>query len=171
LNFVFTIIATFFGVFLAIYMNNYSIQEQNINTTIKLLDASVNEIELVVTEAEIKKDYILNADILKQKLAENKFPYPSIFPRIMKNDMVLKNISSNPWEELSNSYKVGDVVDASISRITSYGIFATLGGGIEGMVPLTSIPEDKQLSVGQTIKVNIEALDKDKRRLDLNYAS
>ncbi len=88
-----------------------------------------------------------------------------------KVKLSIKNISSNPWEELTKSSKVGDVVDATISRITSYGVFATLGEGIEGMIPLTSIPEDMQLSVGQAIKVKIEALDKDKRRLDLDYAS
>jgi small subunit ribosomal protein S1 len=87
-----------------------------------------------------------------------------------KIKLSIKTISSNPWEDLVAKYKVNDVAVATVSRITSYGVFATLEGSIEGMIPLSSIPDNEKLEVGKPVNVVIEVLDAPKRRLDLNYS-
>lgn len=81
----------------------------------------------------------------------------------------LKNVTRDPWKELADAHKVNDVVSAKVLRLTSYGVFASVADGVEGLISISSIPQDQELKVGQEIKVQIEALDVEKRRLDLVY--
>lgn len=81
----------------------------------------------------------------------------------------LKNTTRDPWEELASKHKVNDVIKAHVVRLTSYGVFASVEDGVEGLISISSIPDDQELKVGQEINVRIEALDAGKRRLDLLY--
>jgi small subunit ribosomal protein S1 len=85
----------------------------------------------------------------------------------------LKRLAPNPWELLAERYQPGDVVTATVTSITKFGIFAKLPEGIEGLIHISSIkfPEDQilsdQFSDGQSIHVQILHLDVERRRLGL----
>ncbi len=85
----------------------------------------------------------------------------------------LKRLTPNPWELLSERYQPGDVVTATVTSITKFGIFAKLHEGIEGLIHISSIktPEDlilsEQFSEGQSIHVQILHLEVERRRLGL----
>lgn len=82
-----------------------------------------------------------------------------------KMKLSVKKISSDPWQELESA-KVGDVIKASISRMTSYGVFATVNGSVEGMIPLSSISENSDIAVGKEVDVEITHIDTKERRID-----
>lgn len=86
-----------------------------------------------------------------------------------KVQLSLKNITRDPWKDFAKQYDEGDVVEAVVTRMTSYGIFVRIEEGVEGMVTLSSVPEDEQLSVGQKILVKIGSIDANNRQLDLTY--
>ncbi len=86
----------------------------------------------------------------------------------------IKRLAPNPWDRLMNSYKLGDVISATVTTTTKFGVFARLQEGVEGLIHISSIPEldgahglDSAFKNGQEVKVKILHIDVDRRRLGL----
>ena len=86
----------------------------------------------------------------------------------------LKQLAKNPWDNLTEKISPGDVLDAIITRIVKYGVFARLEIGIEGLIHISTIafPATCEkigdfLFEGQVIKVGVLSLDPKERRLGL----
>jgi small subunit ribosomal protein S1 len=48
----------------------------------------------------------------------------------------LKQLSSDPWDyDIPNTYKVGENVSCKVIKITDFGVFVELEGGVEGLIP------------------------------------
>lgn len=75
-----------------------------------------------------------------------------------KARLSIKEIQIDPWENLTSHYQEGDFAEAKVTKITSYGVFATLEG-VEGMIALSALPKDLELSVGDTIPVAVQKMD------------
>ena len=85
-----------------------------------------------------------------------------------------KKADENPWVIFNNNYKVDDVVTAKIVSLTSYGAFARVIPGIDGLIHISQIankhvakPGD-ELTVGQEVEVKIIEIDQDKKRVSLS---
>lgn len=90
----------------------------------------------------------------------------------------LKRLTVNPWEKLMRIYKPGDVVQAELTTVTRFGIFARLDEGIEGLIHVSSFPDelrgkdiDKNFLPGQFVQVKILHIDVDRRRLGLGLVT
>ncbi len=86
----------------------------------------------------------------------------------------LKRLYSNPWETLAAQYQPGDIVTASVTAITRFGVFARLNEGIEGLIHISSVPTqngqkniNQMFSTGELINVRILHIDVERRRLGL----
>lgn len=92
-----------------------------------------------------------------------------------KISLGFKKIEDNPWEILKRDYPVGTVIkNAKIVGITSFGAFATVIPGIEGLIHISEIswsriktPADV-LKVGDEVDVLITNIDFDKKRVSLS---
>lgn len=85
-----------------------------------------------------------------------------------------KKSEDNPWEKLKNEYPVGTVVEAKIVGMTTFGAFANIIPGIDGLIHISQIsdkriekPQD-ELKVGETVTAKIIAIDFDKKRVSLS---
>ncbi len=85
-----------------------------------------------------------------------------------------KDPDANPWEILRRDYPVDTVVDATIVGLTTFGAFANVIPGIDGLIHISQIanqrinkPEDV-LSIGEKVKAKIIAIDFDKKRVSLS---
>ena len=85
-----------------------------------------------------------------------------------------KKEDENPWTIFTNNYKVDDVVKVTIVSMTTYGAFARIIPGIDGLIHISQIadkhvakPQD-ELEVGQEVEVKITAVDFDKKRVSLS---
>ena len=85
-----------------------------------------------------------------------------------------KKSEDNPWEILKRDYPVGSVVEAQIVGMTTFGAFARILPGIDGLIHISQIanrriekPQDV-LSIGETVKVMITDIDFDKKRISLS---
>ena len=85
-----------------------------------------------------------------------------------------KKAEDNPWVIFTNKYAAGDVVDAKIVSIASYGAFARIIPGVDGLIHISQIadkhiekPAD-ELSIGDEVKVKILDIDNDRRRVSLS---
>jgi small subunit ribosomal protein S1 len=90
----------------------------------------------------------------------------------------LKRLCANPWENLIELRKPGDVVPATITAIMRFGVFARLNEGVEGLIHISSIdrgPEQNDLEKifqpGQVVQVRILHIDASRRRLGLGLVN
>lgn len=86
----------------------------------------------------------------------------------------MKQVSKDPWEEIEAYFKIGDVVEGKVSKITNYGAFVELQNDIDGLVHISQISEERiekvkdVLSVGQTVSARVIKIDRDDRRIGLS---
>jgi small subunit ribosomal protein S1 len=86
----------------------------------------------------------------------------------------LKRLQANPWELAAARYPVNTVTPAEITALSSYGAFARLPEGIEGLIHASQIPlregqnAKDLLSVGQHVDVRVIQLDPARQRLGLS---
>lgn len=85
-----------------------------------------------------------------------------------------KKKEDNPWFILKNEYPVDSVVKCKIVGLTTFGAFANIIPGIDGLIHISQIankridkPQDV-LSVGQEVEAKIIAIDFDKKRVSLS---
>ncbi|MBQ3937079.1 MAG: S1 RNA-binding domain-containing protein, partial [Ruminococcus sp.] len=91
-----------------------------------------------------------------------------------KISLVYKKDSENPWEIFKANYEVGQTVNAKIVSITSFGAFAQIIDGIDGLIHISQIANKRVdnvadvLTVGQEVECKITEIDLDKKRISLS---
>lgn len=85
-----------------------------------------------------------------------------------------KRPEDNPWEILKRDYPVGSVVEVTIVGMTTFGAFARIIPGIDGLIHISQIadhriekPQD-ELQMGQVVKALITDIDFDRHRVSLS---
>ena len=85
-----------------------------------------------------------------------------------------KQALGDPWETAPQKFPVGTVVEGPVTNLTAFGAFIDLGDGIEGMVHISDITNEKRidhprekLAKGQSVKAVVLELDRERRRLRL----
>lgn len=79
-----------------------------------------------------------------------------------------KKVEDNPWEILKRDYPVGTECEAKIVGLTTFGAFANILPGIDGLIHISEIAHEhianpaEVLKVGDTVKVKILDVDFDK---------
>ena len=86
----------------------------------------------------------------------------------------LKQLGTDPWDNVGGTYPVGSVVKARVTNLTDYGCFAEISEGIEGLVHVSemdhtnkNIHPSKVVQVGDEIDVMILDIDEERRRISL----
>ena len=88
--------------------------------------------------------------------------------------LIYKKTEDNPWEKIKTMYQVGDVVPVKIMSITTFGAFAQIIPGIDGLIHISQIARERvekvadKLSVGQVVDAKITELDYDRHRASLS---
>lgn len=90
----------------------------------------------------------------------------------------VKDLGTDPYEGIEEKYKVGSTYSAEIVKLQDYGAFAALEKNIEGLIHQSYISHtskvikpSKVFSIGDKIKVKVLSIEKDKRRISLDYKS
>jgi small subunit ribosomal protein S1 len=94
----------------------------------------------------------------------------------------VKQLSQDPWENIDQFYKVGDLVTGSVTKLASFGAFIGLEHDIDGLVHISQVSEERVekiknvLDVGQEVTARVIKIDKADRRIGLsikaaNYSS
>ena len=98
----------------------------------------------------------------------------SFDPEKPKISLGYKTAEMNPWNQFMTKYSVGDVVDAKIVKLMTFGAFAEILPGVDGLIHISQIadrrigkPEDV-LSEGQDVKVKITDVDAENKRISLS---
>jgi small subunit ribosomal protein S1 len=112
----------------------------------------------VVKEGELVEAVILGVNAADKRIA-----------------LGLKQALGDPWEDALQKYPVGSTVEAPITSLAQFGAFVDLGGGIEGMIHIGDITNEKRLNhpnevlkTGQVVKAQVTEADKGRRRMRLS---
>jgi small subunit ribosomal protein S1 len=86
----------------------------------------------------------------------------------------VKQLGTDPWENIDHLYKVGDLVTGSVTKLASFGAFVGLQHEIDGLVHISQISEERVdkiknvLKVGQEVTSRVIKIDKADRRIGLS---
>ena len=86
----------------------------------------------------------------------------------------MKQITPDPWDDINERYAVDDDIEAKITKITNFGVFAAPEDDLEGLVHISELDPDKVkepqdvVHVGDVFKMRVIKIDQEQRRLGLS---
>ena len=97
-----------------------------------------------------------------------------IDPAQQRISLGLKQTEVDPWSNIEQIYKIGDVVKGKVTKVTAFGAFIELSHKIDGLVHISQISRDHvekvkdKLNLGDEIEAVVIKIDKDERRIGLS---
>ena len=135
------------------------------------LDMLVHVSDLDFGRVKQPSDLVSVGQTLKCKIIK-------IDPETNRISASVKDLNEDPYENIEKKYKIGSIYPAEIVKLQDYGAFASLEKNIEGLIHQSylshtskTIKPNKVFSVGSKISVKILSIEKDKRRISLDYKS
>ena len=98
----------------------------------------------------------------------------SFDPEKHKISLGVKDRSCNPWDKFMETYKVGDVASVRIVKLMTFGAFAEVVPGVDGLIHISQIADRRiekpgdVLSEGQIVDAKITAVDEEKQKISLS---
>jgi small subunit ribosomal protein S1 len=95
-------------------------------------------------------------------------------PSQQRISLGMKQLAEDPWSDIDSHFKIGDVVKGTVSKITTFGAFLELKDGIDGLVHISQISEDRiekvkdHVKPGQEVTARVVKIDREERRLGLS---
>ena len=88
----------------------------------------------------------------------------------------MKRLEGDPWERVTQQYKIGQLVEGTITKLTKFGAFARIKGNdeIEGLIHISELSDGRiqhpkdVVQEGQTYALRIVKIEPDKRRIGLS---
>jgi small subunit ribosomal protein S1 len=87
----------------------------------------------------------------------------------------IRALQNDPWQSKVSKFKVGQLVEGIITRLTKFGAFARLEGDLEGLIHISEIsenriehPKEAGLHDGSVVTLRIIRIDPDQRRIGLS---
>ena len=86
-----------------------------------------------------------------------------------------KQLAADPWDqEIPEAHQVGNIARGLITKITDFGLFVELDGGVEGLIHVSELGMDsnarldEKFKVGDVIEAKIIKVDKEERKIALS---
>ncbi len=86
----------------------------------------------------------------------------------------LRALQEDPWRKKVEKFKVGQLVEGVITRLTKFGAFARLEGDVEGLIHISEISDTRiehpkeKLHEGDVVTLRIIRIDPEQRRIGLS---
>jgi 4-hydroxy-3-methylbut-2-enyl diphosphate reductase len=98
----------------------------------------------------------------------------SFDPEKRKISLGVKDRTQNPWDVFMKTYQVGDVAKVRIVKLMTFGAFAEVVPGVDGLIHISQIADRRiekpgdVLSEGETVEAKITAIDEEKQKISLS---
>ena len=97
-----------------------------------------------------------------------------INPEQQRISLGLKQAENDPWSNINELYKVGDIVKGCVTKITTFGAFVELSNKIDGLIHISQLSNERVdkvkdvLKVGDDVEARVIKVDTDERRIGLS---
>ncbi|MEM7459869.1 MAG: S1 RNA-binding domain-containing protein, partial [Pseudomonadota bacterium] len=95
-------------------------------------------------------------------------------PETQRISLGMKQLESDPWDDIEAKYTVGTRMNGQVTNITDYGAFVELEDGVEGLIHVSEMSWTKKnvhpgkiVSTSQEVLVEVLDVDSEKRRISL----
>jgi small subunit ribosomal protein S1 len=98
-------------------------------------------------------------------------------PKDQRISLGLKQAQTDPWSEIASKYAVGSIVKGKVSKIASFGAFVELEDGVDGLVHISQISDQRidkvkdALNVGDEVEARVVKVDREARRIGLSISA
>ena len=98
----------------------------------------------------------------------------NIDPENERFSLGIKQLTSNPWEQVEEKYPIGTRVKGNVQNITDFGVFVELEPGIEGLVHVSEIADHRvenpgaMFTGGQEVEAMVISVDPTERKISLS---
>jgi len=109
-----------------------------------------------------------------QKSQEVEAVVLEVDPNGQRISLGLKQATDDPWNTIASRYTIGQMVKGKVSKIASFGAFVELEGGVDGLVHISQISDQRvekvkdAIKVGQEVEARIVKIDREERRIGLS---
>jgi small subunit ribosomal protein S1 len=86
----------------------------------------------------------------------------------------IRRLQPDPWQESVAKYKIGDVIEGTVTKLVNFGAFVRVEEGLEGLIHISELSHQRVAHPGdvvqenQTVKLRIISLDSERHRLGLS---
>lgn len=86
----------------------------------------------------------------------------------------IKQLEEDPWKKIEQRLPVGTILEAEVVRVTDFGVFVELETGIEGLIHISELSEDRVekpsdvVQKGDRPKAMVISLDKEAKKIALS---
>ncbi|HET7685620.1 MAG TPA: 30S ribosomal protein S1, partial [Candidatus Limnocylindria bacterium] len=86
----------------------------------------------------------------------------------------IRRLQPDPWQESVAKYKIGDVIDGTVTKLVNFGAFVRVEEGLEGLIHISELSHQRVahpgdvVKEGETVKLRIISLDSERHRLGLS---
>ena len=98
----------------------------------------------------------------------------SIDKETEKFSLGIKQLEKDPWENARTKYKVGEAIEGKVTKVTDFGAFVELEEGIEGLVYVSELSDQRVekpsdvIKIGDGVRAEVISLDTKERRIGLS---
>jgi small subunit ribosomal protein S1 len=91
-----------------------------------------------------------------------------------KFSLGIKQLERDPWDNIKSRYRQGQAVEGNITKITDFGAFVELEEGIEGLIYISELSENRVekpsdvAKVGERVRAEILSIEPKERRIGLS---
>lgn len=85
-----------------------------------------------------------------------------------------KQLSDDPWSELTKTIQTGTVLQGKVIKVVNFGLFVELENGLEGLIHISEIPQslaaklEASFPIGETVRVSVLNIDDEARKIALS---
>jgi small subunit ribosomal protein S1 len=86
----------------------------------------------------------------------------------------IRRLQPDPWQESVAKYKIGDVIDGTVTKLVNFGAFVRVEEGLEGLIHISELSHQRVahpgdvVTEGQQVRLKIISLDSERHRLGLS---
>ena len=127
---------------------------------------------LHVSEVSWKKTFG-NLEDLFQKGEEIEVKVIAFDPEKEEISLSLKRLQPDPWEDIDEKIRPGDIVKGKVVSVRDFGVFVEIEEGLEGLIHISDLSwgyvkhPQEVVKVGSIVEARVLEIDKNKRRVSL----
>ncbi len=135
---------------------------------------NINGADGLVHLSEISWEHVQHPSEVLEVGQEVKVKIISIDREKKRIGLSIRALADDPWQRKVEKFRVGQLVEGVITRLTKFGAFARLEGDLEGLIHISEISETRiehpkeKLHEGDVVTLRVIRIDPDQRRIGLS---